>query len=545
MSYIKPCLTGTANASLVAFAFAVATSAGPAVAGETRSGFSEDRLTSNFVFNATRPPIDGSPFQYHQYEVLGREMTLQAGERRRITGQLALSLETQHPQSLGGQRIIPYRNAETNSIVTCSYLNTETNSWEHADATSAGTNHPGTPGHVVVFSNSLLLKADRSGLYRCALVSYASHSRTHDFYGLVHASDSFLQISTGDEKGAEQFVHASCSSKGDIGCEYLPRKRIIDIDDPDAPPSPPASELGDPKSLLITTDRPKLAEDAANPEWYWSAAEDATHMEVMGTYQVTSCPFQTSSCISWYWGPESDLDYFLGTQANFASSVHFDQLYPDGSVCKANQSPSKRYAVSNDAHHFPVNYRLSIPVSQTCQGSRKFRVAVEFKWESGDPLKIDGGIITVINAVRNDTATVPAVNGMLRDQAIAILQGSGFNPAIVGVINPAPVGLVLDQNAPAGVVEPAGSTVNVAVSLGSTTVPAVVGTLEAGARSNIMAAGLTLGTVTRPSSCVDPGIVQNQSPAPGTTVALYTPVTLSVPACTRRPGGGGGNPVPK
>jgi hypothetical protein len=73
------------------------------------------------------------------------------------------------------------------------------------------------------------------------------------------------------------------------------------------------------------------------------------------------------------------------------------------------------------------------------------------------------------------------------------------------------------------------------------TVPNVLGEYEAGARSNITAAGLTVSNVSSLNNCVDTGTVQIQSPFAGTTTDPGAGVSITLSTCTGN-GGGGGNP---
>ena len=106
---------------------------------------------------------------------------------------------------------------------------------------------------------------------------------------------------------------------------------------------------------------------------------------------------------------------------------------------------------------------------------------------------------------------------------------------VSSVANPAAPGTVIDQNAPGGTLEPRGSPVDLTLSLGGATVPQLLGESEARARQSIVAAGLGVGSVSTPNSCVDPGMVTYQSPVAGTLVLPGTTVNLIVPRCSGGP----------
>jgi serine/threonine-protein kinase len=92
---------------------------------------------------------------------------------------------------------------------------------------------------------------------------------------------------------------------------------------------------------------------------------------------------------------------------------------------------------------------------------------------------------------------------------------------------------VLAQNSPGGTIEPAGSPVQITVSLGLTTVPKVVGDLAAAAEQAIRSAGLTVVTLPLINNCVDPGKVQSENPPGGAQVSPGSQVDIQITACTR------------
>jgi beta-lactam-binding protein with PASTA domain len=189
------------------------------------------------------------------------------------------------------------------------------------------------------------------------------------------------------------------------------------------------------------------------------------------------------------------------------------------------------YDITNDVHHLPVAYFLTVPVASVCGGSRTFRVGVDVYWSRGNPVKIDGGVVDVINYTRSTTATVPNVLGTNVLHAESALREQGFKPSVEDrVVNPASRGTVLDENPPGDTVAPTGSEVLLGVSLGRAIVPNVSGEPEAKARHLIAAAGL-VASVSHPQTCIDPGLVSQQSPAGGAAVAPGSEVSLTVTTC--------------
>lgn len=437
--------------------------------------------------------------------VLSTDLTLQAGQSRRVTDRLELTLSSSE-------------GAEVANILLCLYLD-PANGWQQVgDRSSSGTNHPGSGGGAVVISNSLLLKAENTGSYRCQIRSYTGDGRT-DFYetavksGMPYTTaGTWMQISNADEVGSYQWHSPFCDSQGTLpGCYYL-------------------GASGDPISRYVF-------EAPGEPRDLWTAANDATSVDVVGTFQITSCPHGTRSCTSSHWGENG----IFGTSiwktkyAVVDSWLEFNQLYPDGSLCRLHQSfdpaTNSRYTITNAVHHFPITYRLTALVSQNCKGSRMFALRVYVRWADGNPVKIDGGAINVINSVRSgSTATVPNVLGVAQAQAVGALQAQGFPATVVGsVLNTAPPGTVIEQNSPGGTVQPTGSPVHLTLSLGAATVPYLFGVPRAQAIATLQAVGLVAnpgGSVPTDDINLD-GTVMYQTPGAGTQVLPGTTVNLT------------------
>jgi hypothetical protein len=471
---------------------AMATAVAGAPASAATSTFSFVSLAADLNIQGTDPAQESV--------VLSTELILQAGESRRVTDQLQLTLSSSE-------------GAEVDNILLCEYLD-PVNGWHQVgDRSSSGTNHPGSGGGAVVISNSLLLKAEHTGSYRCQIRSYASDGRT-DFYATAVKSGrpfttagTWMQISSTKDVCSYQWYSPFCDSQGTLpGCYYL-------------------GASGDPVSRYVF-DTP------GEPRDLWTATNDATSVDVAGTFQITSCPHGSSSCTRSHWG---DSGIFGKTKyAVVDTFLEFNQLYPDGSLCRLHQSfdssSNNRYTITNAVHHLPITYRLTAPVSQNCMGSRTFAIRVYVRWNDGNPVKIDGGALNVINSARSDsTAMVPNVMGATEAQAKDALQTRGFAPAVVGrVRNPAPAGTVIEENSPGQTVEPTGSPVYLTISLGDVTVPYLFGVSRDQAIGALQAVGLVAdpgGTVSIDDIDLD-GTVIIQTPGggehvlPGTTVSL-------------------------
>jgi hypothetical protein len=273
-----------------------------------------------------------------------------------------------------------------------------------------------------------------------------------------------------------------------------------------------------------------------------TAGDDTTTIDAEATAQITSCYHGTSSCKASEYGSGGV------TNADGGSYLEIDQLYPGGSVCQVNRAYSEKsadgavflsedYDITSLQHHLPLYYHVSAPVSQLCGGSRLFTADLYIWWTGGNPVKIDGATVNVLNSVRVTTTTVPDVTGSTQPQAAAAIAAAGLTVAAPDyVASAAPPGTVLSQNSPAGTIEPAGSPVQITVSLGQATVPDVIGDRPAAAYDAISKAGLTPITLTPINSCADPstlGTVQYQDPSGGTQAPLNSQVGIRVTVCTR------------
>jgi beta-lactam-binding protein with PASTA domain len=150
---------------------------------------------------------------------------------------------------------------------------------------------------------------------------------------------------------------------------------------------------------------------------------------------------------------------------------------------------------------------------------------------SGNPLKIDTGTATRTNIIvrqTRPTTTVPPTVGVDQATAAARVHGAGLTIGLINsVVDPHPPGTVIAENASAGTVEPAGSPVDLTVSLGSVTVPDVEDDTQSAAVQTLSAAGL-IPTVAPQQACIYPGHVISQEPAAGTQVRVGATTWITV-----------------
>jgi serine/threonine protein kinase/beta-lactam-binding protein with PASTA domain len=146
-----------------------------------------------------------------------------------------------------------------------------------------------------------------------------------------------------------------------------------------------------------------------------------------------------------------------------------------------------------------------------------------------------GSTVTLVVAVAPapSTVAVPNVTGLSPAQAGAALSAKGFKIGTTTYQHSSTIGknLVIATSPPAGTVEPSGTTVNLVVSSGpsSVTVIDVVGMLKSQAESALSGEGLT--PVVSCHITLNPahvGYVISQSPQGGTVVSAGSPVQIEV-----------------
>jgi len=148
------------------------------------------------------------------------------------------------------------------------------------------------------------------------------------------------------------------------------------------------------------------------------------------------------------------------------------------------------------------------------------------------------GNIGIVSAAASATTlvspvTVPDVTGQAQATAESNIVAAGL---VVGTVTTAysgsvPAGDVISQNPAGGSSVQPGTSVDIEVSLGvqMVTVPDVTGQAQATAESNIVSAGLVVGTVTTATSPTVPaGDVISQNPAGSTSVAIGSAVDIEV-----------------
>jgi beta-lactam-binding protein with PASTA domain/predicted Ser/Thr protein kinase len=145
-------------------------------------------------------------------------------------------------------------------------------------------------------------------------------------------------------------------------------------------------------------------------------------------------------------------------------------------------------------------------------------------------LTAKGDKVDVTFSTGKDQATVPQLVGLVsKDDARAALTNANLT---LGKVTPVPsdqpAGAVVAQSQPVGTLVDTGSAIDISVSDGKVTVPNVVGSSEAQAKSDLANAGFTVNVVTQEDGTVPVGQVLAQSPKAGTSAVKGTLVTITV-----------------
>jgi hypothetical protein len=505
--------------------------AGSATAGYAAPAAGPVTGTSAFTYV---PLLDTVPVKPHTDEEPGEVlMTLpfmmQRGDVLRVTDQLEVRIPSGHGSEVNNELICYGQrpNPNGNGTVIQDVIG------QASTGTNVGKGVNGSDPYQ--WNVSMLITPsvqDSPAGYFCQIVTYASDKDTGYVMDVLApapgqtAYGTWLEVSSGGEAGAHEWQFFTCTPATLTTC-CTPE------------------DANHTCQYIGGSGRPSAANLDAG---YWLAADDATTFDAVATFMITDCWAHfgglfggTNSCLA---NDRGD-GIFGQSSAEGKTWLDVDQLYPDGSVCQVNPAYSEEstggqvqlsesYDISDAQHHLPLYYDVSAPVSQLCGGSRRFAVDLYIGWTAGNPVKLDGGNINVIDSARARTTVVPDVTGRAQAQADDAIEANGLTTTFADyVASTAPPGTVLDQNSPAGTLEPAGSPVRLTVSLGYATVPNVVGDPAARAEAAIRSAGLMPAVNSAAINCVHPGIVLGQSPGSGTQVAPGSQVDIGITTCTR------------
>jgi hypothetical protein len=376
-----------------------------------------------------------------------------------------------------------------------------------------GTNHPGSGSGSLSMRASLIFTAPHTGTFDCRIQAVTSDG-TNTSYHMTALADTLDIYAPGTWLSLDNFTAdppsfwkaPDCDSPGrDGGCIYL-GKPVWG---------------SNPTTAVLYEDGPT-----------WTAAPDAVTADLEGHMQITSCYFGTASCLPIQWGDSRFQKWPADDTAVFRTHVDVIQLDRSGQPCQVTSTDDLRYAISNNVHHFLVDYGpRQISISAACGGSRTFKLRGVITWISGNPVKIDAGSATNASVIVQSTApttTVPNVIGTDEGSVAGHLATAGLTVgAVTRVVNPVRPGTVIGQNSPAGTVEPVRSPVNLTVSLGAVTVPSLNSFTLADATDTLSGIGLTVD-ISYQRACIDPGRVIGQTPSRGAVLAPGSGVHLTV-----------------
>jgi hypothetical protein len=437
-----------------------------------------------------KPPGDG--FVHHV------SFILENGQSRRVSDQLTVTLN-------GSNRWV-----EVDNNIEC-FDPEQPN--QPLQTVGVGTNHPASGSGSLSMRASLIFTAPHTGTFDCWIQAVTSDGTNTKYHMTALADTSPLEGTwleldnfTNDPPS---FWHApDCPSDDKDGrCIYLRR----------VSPTPPTAVL---------------YEDGPT----WTATPDAVTADLEAHMQITSCYCGTGSCPPKHWGDCFDAN----PTAVFRTHIDIIQLDPSEQPCQVTSTDDLQYAISNDVHHFLVDYGRwptgLISISAACGGSRTFKLRGVVTSISGNPVKIDDGVATNASVIVRSTApttTVPPVIGTDEGSVAGHLAAAGLTVgAVTRVVNPVRPGTVIGQNSPAGTVEPVRSPVNLTVSLGAVTVPPLDSFTIADAADTLSGIGLTVD-ISYQRACIDPGRVIGQTPSGGAVLAPGSSVHLTVDSGTK------------
>jgi hypothetical protein len=349
---------------------------------------------------------DRTVFGSTQYAAVDyASFSMAPGEIRRVTDQLDIRSRTGRSPEVDNKVICLDQNS---NIIGPPGTPPQPYSNENyaAGGAGTGTNYTQEHGHAYQWNVSTLIQAPPQNPqenYFCQLLARIDPPDRMTVLAPTTGETKFgtwLEVSPQNEVGAQQLQAPYCESndKGgqNIGggtykngysvCSYLGPGRLRD---------------------------PSARNVSWQPDEFWTAASNASFIDGIATFQITSCYHGTASCVPSQWGYHGFLCH-IGVRrcgdAGGTSYLNIEQLYPNGSLCQVNRVFSERssggkvflsesFDISNDQHHLPLYYQVYAPVSQNCGGSRQFKVILHIRWTGGNPVKIDGGNVNLLNVV--------------------------------------------------------------------------------------------------------------------------------------------------
>ena len=416
-------------------------------------------------------------------------VTLQAGQTRLISDQLTVTVTRD--------------DAEVENFVECidptGDRNVGVNAGGQPEAFNAGTNYSRGRGQLAMHG-SLLFTAPHTGTFWCQIRAHTDAGNDHEL-----SPDGRGRPAARRDLARDRQLHRRRAAV--VADQYLPAER----QDPQRARTDPncvflgrpfgshghpvtATLHGWPPSTLDTPDV-HLSDLWVAPRTRPRPAWPATWGSRPASPARRSCPGseQGSSDI----GPGGVV--IVWDTAVFRTHLELVQLDPGNQPCGVASTPDTQYTITDAVHHFLVDYGpMTVAISPTCGGSRRFVLHIVVTWVFGNAVRIDSGSVfgfrsaTNANVIVRSTApasTVPPLIGADQGTAASRLAGRGLTVGTVTqVVDPATAGTVIASNSPAWTLEPTGSPVDLTISLGAVTVPDLEGDTIAQAARELTAA---------------------------------------------------------
>lgn len=272
------------------------------------------------------------------------DLTLKSGESRRLIGVLNATMNTTTQTDM-----------DDTATLRCVYPSSG------LTAGIAATAEQGLePLETKELRPTVLFTAPLDGTYHCYLA--AQTGSTTGPYMTVHKDRTLLEVSAGNEVGAHMWQNPPCDTAGQFAtCTYL-------------------GEPGGPTQRFVLDNDGSVNKDGSSPLSPWTAASNATAINVTANVELTECG-HTASC----GGRTHD-----GDSGTVSSYFQVTQLNALGNTCNSTQTDAQTDVIDKYQHHYNIAYSLpNVPVLTSC-GSTNFRVRVIVQWVSGNSIKIDG-----------------------------------------------------------------------------------------------------------------------------------------------------------
>lgn len=339
--------------------------------------------------------------------VVEANFSMAGGEIRRVTDQLDVRVKTGNAPEVDNRVICLDQNYNIIGAPGTQPVPYSNAAYEER-GTETGHNYTEN-GHAYQWNVSTLIQAPAQSEtysqpeenYHCLLLAQIDSGYQMTVLAPTSGETTYgtwLEVSAQNEVGAQEVQSTPlCNPAGTApSCVYLGG----------------SARLRNPAGLRNPTaeDVPWQLPNGTNNVWTWTAADDATSIDGVATFQITSCTHRTGSCSRGELGHDIHSAHCIFSKCENAfgySVLDIDQLYPGMSVCVQNWAYSEKssggrvfqsysFDISNEQHHLPLYYHISAPI-QPCGGSRMFHVILYIRWTDGNAVKVDGGNVNLLN----------------------------------------------------------------------------------------------------------------------------------------------------